>query len=95
LRFYFQENKAKKANDPIWKVRDIISKFNHRFQRFYAPNEFFTIDEGMIPYNGSVSFKVYNPDKPVKWGIKEYILCDAVNAYTLEIKLYYGQTMWS
>jgi hypothetical protein len=49
----------------------------------------------MIPYNGSVSFKVYNPDKPVKWGIKEYILCDAVNAYTLEIKLYYGQTMWS
>jgi hypothetical protein len=49
----------------------------------------------MIPFNGRVHFKVFNPDKPTKWGIKEYILCDAVKSYTLQIKLYHGQTMWS
>jgi hypothetical protein len=72
-----------------------MQKFNDRFKKFYSPGEYFTIDEGMIPFNGSIPFKVYNPDKPTKWGLKEYILCDATNAYTLEIKLYHGQTMWS
>lgn len=45
--------------------------------RYYSPNEYLTIDEGMIPYNGNINFKVFNPDKPTKWGIKEYILCDS------------------
>lgn len=44
----------------------------------------------MIPYSGKVNFKVFNPDKPTKWGIKEYIVCDAVKSYTLQIKLYHG-----
>ena len=53
------------------------------FLRHYSPNEYLTIDEGMIPYNGNINFKVFNPDKPTKWGIKEYILCDSLTAYTL------------
>jgi len=55
---------------------------NDKFSRFYYPGEFITIDEGMIPFAGKVQFKVYNPDKPTKWGIKEYLLCDAANTYT-------------
>jgi hypothetical protein len=69
--------------DPIWKVRDFLNNMNLRFQKYYNPGEYFTIDEGMIPFNGRVHFKVFNPDKPTKWGIKEYILCDAVKSYTL------------
>ena len=58
--------------------------------KYYAPEEFLTVDEGMIPFNGKVSFKVFNPDKPNQWGLKEYLLCDAVKAYTLEVRIYCG-----
>jgi hypothetical protein len=44
----------------------------------------------MIPFNGRVKFKIYNPQKPTKWGIKEYVLSDAVVPYTLIIKLHDG-----
>jgi hypothetical protein len=59
------------------------------------PDEYIAIDEGMIPFNGSIPFKVFNPDKPTKWGLKEYIICDAATAYSLQIILYYGASMWN
>jgi hypothetical protein len=44
----------------------------------------------MIPFNGKVAFKIFNPGKPTKWGIKEYVLSDAASPYTLRIKLHDG-----
>ncbi|CAK81814.1 unnamed protein product (macronuclear) [Paramecium tetraurelia] len=84
-----------KGRDPIWKIRDFLNQMNMRFAKYYYPGEFITIDEGMIPFAGKVQFKVYNPDKPTKWGIKEYLLCDASNTYTFQLRLYHGQTMWN
>lgn len=42
----------------------------------------------MIPFSGKLKFKVFNPDKPTQWGIKEFLLCDAHHAYTLEVKIH-------
>ncbi|KAL4466164.1 hypothetical protein ABPG72_011042 [Tetrahymena utriculariae] len=77
-------------SDPIGKVRKYMDYLNENFKKYYYPGEFLAIDEGMIPFNGKVAFKVYNPDKPDKFGIKEYVCCDSQNAYTLESQLYYG-----
>ncbi|EAR82574.2 PiggyBac-like protein Tpb2p (macronuclear) [Tetrahymena thermophila SB210] len=77
-------------SDPIGKVRQYMDYLNENFKKYYYPGEFLAIDEGMIPFNGKVAFKVYNPDKPDKFGIKEYVCCDSQNAYTLESQLYYG-----
>ena len=86
-------NKSKQIvddNDPIWKVRDLLNRMNKLYQYYYKPDEYVTVDEGMIPFNGKVKFKVFNPDKPTKWGIKEYLVCDALRCYTFEIRLYHG-----
>jgi hypothetical protein len=45
----------------------------------------------MIPFNGKATFKVFNPQKPTKWGIKEYVLTDAQLPYTLLIRLHDGR----
>lgn len=34
--------------------------------------------------------KVYNKNKPSKWGIKVFVLCDAVNGYVCELQPYMG-----
>lgn len=44
----------------------------------------------MIPFNGKASFKVFNPQKPTKWGVKEYVVTDGVQPYTLVLKLHDG-----
>jgi len=76
--------------DSIYTIRDLITLLNKKFSHYYQPGEFICIDEGMIPFNGRVKFKIYNPQKPTKWGIKEYVLSDAVVPYTLIIKLHDG-----
>ena len=67
----------KGKEDPLYKVRAFVDILNDKFKRYYSPGEYLTIDEGIIPFQGRVRFKVYAPDKPCKWGIKEYVLCDA------------------
>jgi hypothetical protein len=38
------------------------------------PHQNISLDEGMIPWRGNLSFRVYSPDKPVKYGIKACLL---------------------
>ena len=57
----------------------------------YQPHQALSIDEGMVPWQGNVHFRVYSPDKPDKYGLKAYILCDAENSYCLKFELYTGK----
>lgn len=49
------------------------------------------IHEGMIPLRRKVHFKVYNPDKPNKYGVKSYHLCDSSNGYCFKFEIYTGE----
>ena len=35
----------------------------------------------MVPFKGNIHFRVYNPNKPDKYGIKTFKLCDSTNGY--------------
>jgi hypothetical protein len=45
----------------------------------------------IIPWRGNLSFRVYSPDKPVKYGIKAYMVSDSSNGYVSKFKLYTGK----
>lgn len=87
-------DRVRMGNDVLYRCRDFINDMNDKFKKYYYPDEFLCIDEGMIPFAGKAKFKVYNPDKPTQWGIKEYLLCDAVKSYTLHVQIYHGQSTW-
>ena len=46
----------------------------------------------MIPWRGHLSFRVYSPDKPVKYGIRVYMLSDLTNGYVSKFKPYTGKS---
>ena len=56
-------------NDRLYKVRPFISMMRETYD-VYTPEENLSLDEGTCPFKGRVSFKVYNPMKPNKFGIK-------------------------
>ena len=44
----------------------------------------------MVAWRGHLSFKLYLPDKPDKFGVKLFILCDSSNGYSSRFEIYHG-----
>ncbi|CAB3997610.1 Hypothetical predicted protein [Paramuricea clavata] len=69
----WQENKT----DKLAKIRPRISKLENAFENVYVPGKNISIDEGLIKFNGRLSFKQYMPKKTNKFGIKVWMLADS------------------
>lgn len=72
------------------KVKNVVLYLDKRFREFYCPSANVSIDESTIGFKGRVIFKVYNKDKPQKWGIKVFVLSDSCNGYVCSILPYMG-----
>lgn len=60
--------------DKLFKVRPLLEAVSVNFRKEYRPSKFVSVDEGMVKYKGRLGFKHYMPLKPVKWGIKVWVL---------------------
>lgn len=74
--------------DRLGKVRPVLEGVNANFQAVYNPHREVTIDEAMIKFQGRSSLKQYNPMKPIKRGIKSWVLADAHNGYFHTVKVH-------
>ena len=90
LHFNDSEKRSPMCDDRLYKVRPIIDHFVAKFREMYNPHENISIDEGMLSWRGQLGFRVYNPKKPVKYGVKSYVLTDSVNSYCWNLKPYCG-----
>jgi hypothetical protein len=72
---HFNDNEAIPANnqDNLYKVRPVIDALVPKCRDLYTPNENVSIDEGMLRWKGRLTLRVYNPMKPIKYGIKSYV----------------------
>lgn len=57
------------------------------FQALYTPKEAICIDEAMCPWRGQSAFRVYMQDKPIKWGLKLYELCESSSGYVCNLEV--------
>ena len=76
---------------PLYKLGNVYTTIIQRFQDVWYPGRHICIDEGMIPFRGKVHMRVYNPDKPDKYGLKSYEVCDSQNAYCYGFHMYTGK----
>ena len=77
--------------DPIFKLRPVYDVMQTKFRESYTPTESIALDEATIGWRGNLSFKVYNPDKPTRFGIKLYEICDSSNGYCCNFEMYMGR----
>ena len=75
-------------HDPLFKLRPLVDTLLARFKAVYIPSEKICIDEALCPWRGRVGFRVYIKNKPVKWGIKLYELCESVSGYVFNFEVY-------
>lgn len=60
--------------DRLYKVRKFLNNLHSNFQEHAYVEDVCSVDEQTIPFKGHLGLKVYNKDKPAKWGIKVYCL---------------------
>ena len=79
---------GRQGHDPLFKIRPLFDRLNLAFKNAYIPEENICIDEALCPRRGRVGFRVYIKNKPVKWGIKLYELCESSSGYVYDMEIY-------
>ena len=77
--------------DRLGKVRPLIEHLGERFEALYNPTQNVAVDEAMIKFQGRSSLKQYMPMKPIKQGIKVWVLADSANGYFHKFDIYTGK----
>jgi hypothetical protein len=92
LRFIrFDDRQHRNKSDRLAPIRYVFERFTKQLPRHFIPSENLTIDEQLVPFRGRCSFVQYMPKKPVKYGLKFWVLSDANSRYVLSIDLYTGK----
>jgi hypothetical protein len=81
----------RRKNDKLAAFREIWEMFVGKCKAHYIPNEHVTVDEQLVTFRGRCPFKIYLPQKPGRYGIKIWILADAVNHYCINAEVYLGR----
>ena len=91
LKFlHFTNNTTADTQDKLYKIRPVLDYLVGKFQELFQPDVNVSIDEGTLLWRGRLSFKVYNPQKPIRYGIRSYILADSATGYCHNIIPYCG-----
>lgn len=77
--------------DQLGKIRPVMDYLLARYKALYNPGKDLSIDEAMIKFQGRSSLKQYMPMKPIKRGIKVWVLGDSDNGYFSRLEVYTGK----
>jgi Transposase IS4 len=87
---------SKDADDynPAYKVQEFMDLLEARFSAYYTPSQNLSLDESIIRAFGFIKFKVCIVTESARYGIKLYVLTDALNAYVLKVIVYTGASTY-
>ena len=66
----------KSSTDKAWRVRGPLEIFRKNIKQFGFFSTSLSVDESMIKFYGRTALKQYIKDKPTKWGVKQWSLCN-------------------
>ena len=78
-------------HDPLHKVRYLVDLLEEKFRCTVNAAKDLSLDEATCAFKGRVKFKVYNKDKPKKWGIKIFEICESDSGYCLTFSIFAGE----
>lgn len=89
-RYLHVSNEALYPNDKLSKIRPFVDSLVQQFQDHWTPHREISVNEQMIGTRCRVGFIQYMPAKPVKFGVKNWVLADSVIPYCCNFHIYTG-----
>lgn len=77
--------------DKIFKIRPLIDKLNNNFIKFGIFSEKLSIDEQMVRYYGHHFMKQFIRGKPIRFGLKQWIMACGETGYCFKMTVYQGK----
>lgn len=90
-RRQLQASAANTARDKLAPIRNVFDAWVAKLKVMYVPGAFITVDEQMVPFRGRAGFVQYLPNKPDRYGIKNWVCTDAKTYYVCNIQDYVGR----
>jgi len=86
--WHFSDN-SQHIQDSGWlfKIWPIYEYFVQKFRSVYSPKQL-SPDEAMIPWQGHLKFRTYNPEKITKYGVLVRVVYEAVSGYICNMEIY-------
>ena len=79
-------------DDKLTRVQPLIDHVRRVSQDIFQPYEKIAVDERMVRYKHTFSgIRQFRKDKPVKFGIKLWVLADTITGYTSNYFVYLGK----
>jgi hypothetical protein len=72
-------------------IKPTVNAIREKCKLHYTPQATVSVDESTISFKGRISFKIYNPQKPTKFGMKIFVLSDSTNGYIYNFPPYAGK----
>ena len=79
------------GHDKLFKVRSLLDLLLRNLTSHYQLHRELSIDESMIPFKGRLSFRQFLPSKPIRFGIKCFVLAEAKSGYVANFQVYVGK----
>ncbi len=79
------------GSDRLAKIRPLINSINDRCSAVYNLGRDVAVDEAMIKFQGRSALKQYLPMKPVKRGLKVFVLAVSKTGYFHTLQVYTGK----
>jgi len=90
LRFDQKDTRCQRQGDKFMHIREIFQIFQHNCSTAYVPESNLTADEQLLPLKTRCSFITFMPQKPDKYGVKFWLLCEVKTKYVASIEVYLG-----
>lgn len=74
--------------DKLHKIKPLLELLFPNFERAYNLHKNISIDECMFPWRGRLSFRQFIANKPIRFGIKVWVLADSESKYIYRQQLY-------
>ena len=78
------------SQDPLNKIRPVLTMIDRNFLHVYTPKKNLSVDEASCPFKGRLGFKMYNPRKPSRFHIRLYQVCEAESGYCIGLEVFTG-----
>jgi hypothetical protein len=89
---HFVDNRSlSTSTDRLFKIRSLLDGMLMLWKANHLPKSHLSIDETIIPFKGRLLIKQYMPQKPHRFGVKAYSVCDAETGYVVKWKIYTGK----
>lgn len=91
LRFDDAESRRRRVQkDKLQPIRSLFEDWVSGLQDCYIPHENVTVDEQLLVFRGRCPFRQYIRNKPGRYGIKIWTLCDSKTTYVYNMQVYTG-----